>query len=186
MIISPEEVLESESVLGITDRKKQLQPVSIDLTIAEVRKPLSAAFISEEERQLPVFENILPENNSVFFLPQGCYTIVFNEGVEMPKELTAFIVQRSCLNRSLSTITSSIIDPGYKAERLAASLYVFNPNGIHIEKNCRVASIFFVKSSPKKLYNGAFQNEKNRPFNSLTINGKAVSIRNLSFDQHDF
>lgn len=181
MIVNPKNVLEEKNISGLLDYKRQLQIVSIDLTLAEVQKPLTAAIISEEKRELPIFEKIFPQADNFFHLPQGCYTVAFNEAIEMPANTAAFIIQRSSLNRALATITASVIDPGYKTANLSASLYVFNQNGILIEKNCRVAAIYFVKSDATRLYNGFYQNEgkEKEEAKSLEIEGKDIQINKL-------
>ena len=160
VIINPAELVERKVITGLINRQKQIQMVSVDLTVADIQRPLSRALLTEEERHLPLFESIRPEKDNIYRLDSGCYTVIFNEGIEVPEGLAAFIIQRSSMNRSLATITASVIDPGYKAEHLGASLYIQNPHGICIEKNCRVATIYFVKSRPAKKYDGYYQNEK--------------------------
>ncbi len=160
MILNPKKMLAAQNLTGILDEEKQLQMVSVDLTLAGLRKPFSAGIISEKERQLPEFKDVCPDKCGTFRIPPGCYSAIFNEGIEMPENATAFIVQRSSLNRSLAVIFSSVIDPGYNASNLSASLYVFNPHGIVLEKNSRVASIYFLSCAPNKLYDGFYQNER--------------------------
>ncbi|MEM5836543.1 MAG: deoxyuridine 5'-triphosphate nucleotidohydrolase [Candidatus Aenigmatarchaeota archaeon] len=165
MILSGEEILErikkDKLIEEFIDLEVQLQPSSFDLTLREVYslKNFGKIDFSNQERKLPELEKIEFKQGWIK-LKQGCYIITFNEIVNMPSDLMAFVRSRSSLIRMGATIVSSLWDPGYRG-RSNSLLVVFNKNGIKIKKNARVAQfVFFKLSKPTKhLYSGIYKNE---------------------------
>ena len=98
-----------------------------------------------------------------WLLHTGVYDITFNEGCNIPDNRVAFIKQRSSLYRNGATINSPVFDPGFKTDNMGTLLYVFEP--IFIEINARVAQIYFHECVSAEMYNGQWQNDKQR--NSL-------------------
>jgi deoxycytidine triphosphate deaminase len=65
--------------------------------------------------------------------------------------------------RNGAIITSSIFDPGFKTNNVGTYMIVFET--IFIEENARVAQMYFHECEPvaqDKLYNGQWQNDKQR------------------------
>ena len=65
--------------------------------------------------------------------------------------------------RNGALIQSSIFDPGFKTDNVGTYMFVNNP--IFIEENARVAQMYFHDCTvvgEDKLYNGQFQNDKQR------------------------
>jgi deoxycytidine triphosphate deaminase len=106
---------------------------------------------------------IMLEGNKGWLLHDGVYDITFNEGCKIPDNRVAFIKQRSSLYRNGATINSPVFDPGFETEFMGTLLYVHEP--LFIELNARVAQIYFHECSGAELYNGQWQNDKQR--NSL-------------------
>ena len=121
MILSSEEIkqriLNERLVENFTDLETQLQPASFDLTLDEIYLLTSSASIdfTNEERKLPNYKKI-EFNNDWIELNQGIYLISFNEIVNIPNDLIAFVRPRSTLVRSCATIFSSLWDPGYSGK----------------------------------------------------------------------
>ena len=98
-----------------------------------------------------------------WLLYEGVYDITFNEGCNIPNNRVAFIKQRSSLYRNGTIINSPVFDPGFKTDNMGTLLYVFEP--IFIEINARVAQIYFHECVSAEMYDGQWQNDKQR--NSL-------------------
>jgi deoxycytidine triphosphate deaminase len=95
-----------------------------------------------------------------WLLYKGVYDITFNEGCKIPANRVAFIKQRSSLYRNGTIINSPVFDPGFETEFMGTLMYVHET--IFIEENARVAQIYFHECEPAELYNGQWQNDKQR------------------------
>jgi dUTP pyrophosphatase len=149
-------------VYGYIDLEKQIQPSGFDLSLAEVRafKGGGSVDFTNEERRIAETERLKPSQEGWYDLPQGCYTIVYNEAVKMPLDLTAIARTRSTLLRNGATVETAVWDPGYQG-RSSSLLVVSNPRGIRIKANARVAQlIFFRTGNGGKGYDGIYQGER--------------------------
>jgi len=95
-----------------------------------------------------------------WLLYEGVYDITFNEGCKIPDNRVAFIKQRSSLYRNGAIINSPVFDPGFETENMGTLLYVHE--AIFIEKDARVAQIYFHECEPAEKYDGQWQNDKQR------------------------
>jgi dUTP pyrophosphatase len=165
MILSSEEIkeriLKEKLIENFIDLETQIQPASFDLTLDEIYLLTSSASIdfTNKERKLPNYKKI-EFNNDWIELNNGIYLISFNEIVNIPNDLLAFVRPRSSLVRSGATIFSSLWDPGYSGKSNCL-LVVLNENGIKLKKNARIAQMVFFKLSfpANKTYSGIYQNE---------------------------
>ena len=98
-----------------------------------------------------------------WLLHPNAYDITFNEGCKIPDNRVAFIKQRSSLWRNGTLINSPVFDPGFETEFMGTIMMVTEP--IFIEKDARVAQIYFHECLSAEMYNGQWQNDKQR--NSL-------------------
>jgi deoxycytidine triphosphate deaminase len=105
-------------------------------------------------------ESIKLDGDEGWLLHEGVYDITFNEGCKIPDNRVAFIKQRSSLYRNGTIINSPVFDPGFETEFMGTLLYVFEP--LFIEKDARVAQIYFHECNGAELYNGQWQNDKQR------------------------
>jgi len=109
MILSSDEIkeriLKERLIENFIDLEVQLQPASFDLTLDEIYLITSSASIdfSNKDRKLPNYKKI-EFNNDWIELNKGIYLITFNEIVNIPKDLLAFLRPRSSLVRSGVTI----------------------------------------------------------------------------------
>jgi dUTP pyrophosphatase len=108
-------------------------------------------------------ESIKLDGDEGWLLHEGVYDITFNEGCKIPDNRVAFIKQRSSLYRNVAIINSPVFDPGFETEFMGTLVYVYET--IFIEKDARVAQIYFHECNGAELYNGQWQNDKQR--NSL-------------------
>ena len=95
-----------------------------------------------------------------WLLYQGVYDITFNEGCKIPDNRVAFIKQRSSLYRNGAIINSPVFDPGFETQNMGTLLYVHE--AIFIERDARVAQIYFHECDPADKYDGQWQNDKQR------------------------
>ena len=95
-----------------------------------------------------------------WILYPGVYDIIFNEGCKLPENRVAFIKQRSSLYRNGAIINSPVFDPGFETEFMGTLMYVHET--IFIEKDARVAQIYFHTCDSAELYDGQFQGDRQR------------------------
>lgn len=100
------------------------------------------------------------DNIEGWLLYKGVYDITFNEGCKIPDNRVAFIKQRSSLYRNGAIINSPVFDPGFETQNMGTLLYVYET--IFIEKDARVAQIYFHECDPADKYDGQFQNDRQR------------------------
>jgi deoxycytidine triphosphate deaminase len=105
-------------------------------------------------------DSIMLDGVRGWLLHEGVFDITFNEGCKIPENRVAFIKQRSSLYRNGAIINSPVFDPGFETEYMGTLLYVHEP--IFIEVNARVAQIYFHECNGAELYNGQWQNDKQR------------------------
>jgi deoxycytidine triphosphate deaminase len=95
-----------------------------------------------------------------WLLYEGTYDITFNEGCKIPANRVAFIKQRSSMWRNGTLINSPVFDPGFETDNMGTIMLVTET--IFIEKDARVAQIYFYECDPAELYDGQWQNDKQR------------------------
>jgi deoxycytidine triphosphate deaminase len=95
-----------------------------------------------------------------WLLHEGTYDITFNEGCRIPANRVAFIKQRSSMWRNGTLINSPVFDPGFETEFMGTIMLVTET--IFIEENARVAQIYFHECDSAELYDGQWQNDKQR------------------------
>ena len=146
MILSKQEILDlilkEKLVEDYVDLKHQLQPASIDLTLAKVFKIESEGTIDfdNSKRVLSKTTEIAFDNGLVILEP-GVYKIQFNETVRLPAGIAAFTTTRSTLARCGAFVHVGWWDPGYhgKGEALLSV-----GHKLRLEKNARVAQMVFI------------------------------------------
>lgn len=152
MLINPKEILEK----GIVKRSVEgsLQPNSIDLTVKAIYELDGMGSMNADgTRETPRLVEA-PLDKYYYLYPGKAYSVDFNEWVEVPEGMAAFIQCRSTLNRCGVIATSGIYDSGFK-NNVGAMLRVMHP--IRIEPGARVATIYFVKADSSHLYTGVYQ-----------------------------
>ncbi len=140
-------------------KNKQIQPAGVDLTVIEVFEIDSVGEIdfSNENRKVPEGKKLEFSENKIHLKP-GSYKIMYGEAVKMPKDALGIVLPRSTLMRMGATVISALWDPGYQG-RGYGLLVVFNPHGIIIHRNARVAQIFMIKGKTNKEYEGTYKGE---------------------------
>ena len=93
-------------------------------------------------------------------LTPGTYDVTCNEGCHIAANRTAMVRQRSSLLRNGAIIASSIFDPGFKTDNIGTVMIV--TKDIFIEQGARIAQMYFHENNEGELYDGQFQNDKQR------------------------
>lgn len=167
MILGRDEILrliknEPPLIEGYLDLGTQLQPAGFDLTVNRIYVPEEEGEIdfSNERRKIPRWRE-LNMRDDAFLLKPGAYIISYNEKVNLPLNIAAIVKPRSSLLRMGATIATALWDPGYRG-RGKSLLIVFNPHGIRLHRNARVAQMIFllVTGGTGAGYKGLFQHEK--------------------------
>jgi deoxycytidine triphosphate deaminase len=166
MILNAEQILE-QGLITIDNAYGKPAQVGYDLSIKGVNKVggrVGKVLVDKTElnTHTPVEKTNL-DGKSGFLLYAGVYDMIMNEGCNIPSNKVGLVRQRSSLMRNGAIITSSIFDPGFKTNNVGTYMIVFET--IFIEENARVAQMYFHECEPvaqDKLYNGQWQNDKQR------------------------
>lgn len=144
------------------DPKAQVQPNGVELSLLriEVHDGSGAVAFDNSERKLPPTNKIDFDNDGWVHLPEGVYKIVFNEVVNIPKNIAAIAKPRSSLLRCGVTVETAVWDAGYSG-RSESLLVVYNEKGFKIKKNARVLQLLFFRldEEVREGYCGIYQNE---------------------------
>lgn len=144
------------------DPKLQIQPNGIELTLqrVEIHESSGSIAFDNSERKLPQTKNLDFDDKGWTHLPKGSYKIVFNEIVNIPKNIAAIAKPRSSLLRCGATIETAVWDAGYSG-RSESLLVVYNEKGFKVKKNARVLQLLFFRlgEEVREGYSGIYQNE---------------------------
>ena len=177
-MLNVEQILE-QGLLKLENTKGKPAQVGYDLSLKAVQKVGSSIVVGgtfnkdakigkvlKDKTELTTYipiESIKLDGAEGWLLYEGVYDITFLEGCKIPNNRVAFIKQRSSLYRNGAIINSPVFDPGFETENMGTLLYVHET--IFIEKDARVAQIYFHKCDSAEEYNGQWQGDKQR--NSL-------------------
>lgn len=144
------------------DITTQLQPNGIDLRVERMQRLTSPARFgaSDASREAAAREDVEPDADGWWDLPQGAYVITYREKVNLPPDLTALIRPRSSLLRSGVAIHGAVWDAGYSG-RGEGLLSVLNERGYRLQRGARVAQLVFFRLSTATArgYAGKYQGE---------------------------
>jgi dUTP pyrophosphatase len=146
----------------MVDPDIQVQPNGIELTLqrVEIHEGSGSIAFDNSERKLPQTKAMDFDSDGWIHLPKGSYKIVFNEIVNIPKNIAAIAKPRSSLLRCGATVETAVWDAGYSG-RSESLLVVFNDNGFKIKKDARVLQLLFFRlgEEVREGYAGRYQNE---------------------------
>lgn len=164
----------TEGLLKLDETKGKPAQVGYDLSLKSVQKignrigynMFKEGQIGKVLKDKTVLTTYTPvdtinlEGNVGWLLHEGVYDITFWEGCKLPNNKVAFIKQRSSLYRNGAVINSPVFDPGFETDNMGTLMYVHEP--LFIERDARVAQIYFHECLPAEMYNGQWQNDKQR------------------------
>ncbi len=166
-------LLSHEELISLIDQKPslvehmidpdiQVQPNGIELTLqrVEIHEGSGSIAFDNSERKLPQTKAMDFDSDGWIHLSKGSYKIVFNEIVNIPKNIAAIAKPRSSLLRCGATVETAVWDAGYSG-RSESLLVVFNESGFKIKKDARVLQLLFFRLNKEvgKGYAGRYQNE---------------------------
>ena len=162
MLIPGQEVIKLKIARNLKDNGLQVQPGGVDFTVKKIGSWRNAGLVDFDNtnRTIPEFSEI-PHSNFMYLKP-GSYMVEFNETVDLPADVSAFVLPRSSVLRSGAVVQAGLLDPGYSGA-VGAILTVSNLNGLILGENARIAQWVFERLSKKasKVYRGKYQKAKN-------------------------
>ncbi len=167
MIVGKDELIgmvNNGMINSMIDSSIQIQPNGIELTVGRIERFIGKGSIdfSNIHRKLPKTEPIpwkKCQSGEWVTLSSGCYKVIFNEIVKIPKNMCAIAFPRSSLMRMGITVETAVWDAGYVG-RSEALLIVYNPVGVDIQKGARFIQLIFMKlNSEQEGYSGIYQGE---------------------------
>lgn len=135
----------------------------VDLSLNEIHLIKGGIKVYQDRTETTDLEyiKISVTSEGLYHLQPGAYALEFNEGCNIPAEVTGKIITRSSLYRGGALITSPLWDPGFKTDIMGTTMIVHAP--IFIEPNARVAQMYFWEGEePDSLYDGQWQNMTNK------------------------
>lgn len=157
-----ESLIKEGLVESAVDAAAQTQVNGLELTVARVEALYGPGRIGFDngERELPQYKQLDWGRDGWLFLREGCYKVIFNEVVSIPKDMCAIARPRSSLLRMGVTVETAVWDAGYKG-RSEALLIVYNSTGFYIKKDARVVQLLFMRleTASREGYSGRYQNE---------------------------
>lgn len=140
----------------------QFQGAGVDLSLKEVHAFLDAGRIDFDNSRRKISESRKLEfgADGSLHLKAGCYKIIYNEYVRIPKDSIALAYPRSSLLRCGAFLQCAVWDPGYEG-RSESLLVVANAQGITLEKNARIVQLVFfgMGKGEVKAYSGKYLGE---------------------------
>ena len=146
---------------GAVDADEQLQVNGFELTASRIEAFEGAGSIgfSNDDRSLPATRPLPWGEDGWLSLAPGCYKVIFNEVVSIPKDACVIGLPRSSLLRMGVSVHTAVWDAGYRG-RSEALLVVYNKDGFRIKKDARVLQLLFMRlESGQEGYSGRYMNE---------------------------
>ena len=153
--------IEKENLIATEFAMGKFAQVGYDLSIKSISKLKGGGKVLKDKTIVNDLEEVLYNGfDNGWWLDPGTYDVTCNEGCDIAANRTAMVRQRSSLLRNGAIIASSIFDPGFKTSNIGTVMIV--TERIFIEKNARIAQMYFHENSEGELYDGQFQNDKQR------------------------
>ena len=159
--------IEKEGLIVLDNAKGKFAQVGYDLSIKSVSSLDGDGRVMKSSTQVNTLTTIRAKEYLYdgkkqygWELKPGTYDVTCNEGCHIAANRTAMVRQRSSLLRNGAIIASSIFDPGFTTDNIGTVMIV--TKDIFIEKDARIAQMYFHKNAEGDLYDGQFQNDKQR------------------------
>lgn len=151
-------------VENLMDREAQLQQNAVELSLNEVTafRSNEVGAIAFDNSKRRVVHGLRLEFDKLGWiqLKKGAYRVVFNEVVNIPRNVFALARPRSSLLRNGVSVETALWDSGYSG-RSESLLVVHSPAGCLLERNARLIQlIFFWQSKTVEAeYRGRYSGE---------------------------
>ena len=159
-MLNAKEILE-EGLIILDEAQGKPAQVGYDLSIKSISKLKGGGKILKDKTIVNDLEEVAYNGfDNGWWIDPGTYDVMCNEGCNIPANRTAMVRQRSSLLRNGAIIASSIFDPGFKTNNIGTVMIV--TKDIFIEQDARIAQMYFHENNEGELYDGQFQNDKQR------------------------
>ena len=159
-MLNAEEIKE-EGLIVLDNAKGKFAQVGYDLSIKSISKLTGGGKVLKNKTIVNELEPVsISKKENGWWLDPGTYDVVCNEGCNIAADATGMVRQRSSLLRNGTIIASSIFDPGFYTDNIGTVMVV--NERIFIEQDARIAQMYFHENSEGELYDGQFQNDKQR------------------------
>ena len=159
-MLNAKEILE-EGLIILDNAQGKPAQVGYDLSIKSISKLKGGCKVLKDKTIVNKLDEVsFNESDNGWWIDPGTYDVMCNEGCDIAANRTAMVRQRSSLLRNGAIIASSIFDPGFRTNNIGTVMIV--TERIFIEKNARIAQMYFHENNEGELYDGQFQNDKQR------------------------
>lgn len=167
MVLTGNQIIERKIIFNASNEAIQQQ--GVDLRVSRIFKVNDGGVIPREGKTiLPSRTEVFPVidwdgETPIFQLNPGYYEVELMEGCDIPNNAVLWIKGRSSIVRCGGRIDSGQFDGGFKTDNMGCYLEVINY--MNIEPEARIAQAVVFESYPvekEKLYNGQYQNDKQR------------------------
>ena len=153
--------IELENLIVLDNAKGKFAQVGYDLSIKSISKLNGGGKVLKDKTIVNDLVKLdIDKEENGWWLEPGTYDVVCNEGCDILADTTGMVRQRSSLLRNGAIIASSIFDPGFYTDNIGTVMIVTEK--IFIEQDARIAQMYFHENEPGELYDGQFQNDKQR------------------------
>ena len=135
----------------------------VDLSIKNIRR-IKGGKISIFGKEIDEYEEVdwylNDKGGKVFVLPNGVYSLEFDQDIKLDNKHCAFVKGRSTTNRVGLYIWSGVFDPGFECPTIGATMLAMGDSSVEIEQNSRLAQLIILDCEESEMYNGSYKGEK--------------------------
>lgn len=132
----------------------------IDLSVANIRR-IKGGKIFQKGKEIDEYEEVdfkITDNGTkVWALPNGVYSLEFDQDIKLDNKHCAEIIGRSTTNRLGCFIRSAVFDPGFECSSIGATMYVLGDNLVEVEEHSRLAQILIRECEESEIYEGSYK-----------------------------
>lgn len=161
MVLNAESILNFiPSGLGKFGAKAQC---GVDLSIKNIRR-IKGGKIFQNGKEIDKYEEVDfkkdEKGTKTWVLPNGVYSLEFDQDVKLDNKHCAYIKGRSTTNRCGIFIWSGLFDPGFDCPSIGATMLVSSDNLVEIEEHSRLAQFIILDCEESEEYNGSYKGNK--------------------------
>lgn len=134
----------------------------VDLSVSNIRR-IKGGKITQIGKKIDDYEEVdFSEKDGIktWALPNGVYSLEFDQDVKLDDTHSGIIVGRSTTNRVGCLIRSSWFDPCFECSSIGATLYVLGDNVVEIEEHSKLAQLILFETEKSEAYNGSYKGNK--------------------------
>ena len=160
-MLNGRELIERGIITNVPE--ENVQQHGVDLNVIEISLLTGGGVIPSIGKTVlgGIEKQTLISDTLLWKLEPGTYDVKFDQGCNIPSDTMLLIRQRSSLLRNGTILHSSVFDAGFKTNSVGTVMIVTVP--ITIQYKARIAQIYNHNCTlVENLYNGQFQNDKQR------------------------